>query len=155
MLFISSRPQCVKGNVESKIIINWYQTAQLPSLFCCCNKLSAICKQNTMKMYIVLVVTLLILLKLLHIFISPFHKSRAIIAYISVQNTATFFRNCWKKQTSIPIETRRLIYRGILAEIPSCSFNQNTEPKLGVKLTHLRLWPLLLTWFNFNPSMDM
>ena len=24
----------------------------------------------------------------------------------------------------------------------------------GIRLTHHPLWPLLLTWFNFNPSMD-
>ena len=29
-----------------------------------------------------------------------------------------------------------------------------TMQLLQLQLTHLLLWPLLLTWFNFNPSMD-
>ena len=29
-----------------------------------------------------------------------------------------------------------------------------TELKYIVALSHCGMWPLLLTWFNFNPSMD-
>ena len=31
---------------------------------------------------------------------------------------------------------------------------QNSRHFAGDTLTHCPLWPLLLTWFNFNPSMD-
>ena len=43
-------------------------------------------------------------------------------------------------------------WRKLLLEIPMSHFNGTAvaSPSYGGE----SLWPLLLTWFNFNPSMD-
>ena len=43
----------------------------------------------------------------------------------------------------------KMQYQYVANSIVSC------EKRAGkLTLTHEQLWPLLLTWFNFNPSMD-
>ena len=64
-------------------------------------------------------------------------------------------------KTEIRIDNLRIALISIRMAFPSliCEFQTafqfvNCIPSRGGDISVTDLWPLLLTWFNFNPSMD-